>query len=333
MKDEFVKLKSDIDQRITNQNQTIETSFSGTSLYLASASHYITIVGVIIGVIIAIVSLVLGIYINHIYKKIFAITDENKKLLETHKAVKSDVDRLNELINCNLMGLYGRIKEEETKHIIGRLQRVPLDIANVIGSLLSRELSKEYYQPLKQCYLDLKSKSSLPSKPESAVSFEQNFHSYLLLFFQHYADQALFDEQIAEDMQNQYVYLMNSAFENDIKKTTMDFIRACIDNYLSNQGLKINKYFEALGKSEYADYDDLYKACYDSLINKETRFVFYGQLNATTKAKHNIGKLLLDNYKAGSNTESEKLILSEIEINTTKELAIKKEPDSPPPSS
>jgi hypothetical protein len=204
--------------KIANQNQTIQTSFSGTSLHLASASHYITIVGVII----AVTGLFLGIYVNYIYKKITVITDENKYLLETHKAVKIEVDRLNELIKCNLMGLYERIKEEETKHIIARLQRVPLDIANVIETLLSRELSKEYYQMLRKCYLELKAiKSSSPLRSVQMGSYEV---PYLSLFFQHYSDHALFDAQIAEDIEKRYTTLMNNSFENDIKKTTTDLL-------------------------------------------------------------------------------------------------------------
>jgi hypothetical protein len=50
---------------------------------------------------------------------------------------------------------------------------------------------------------------------------------------------------------------------------------------------------------------------------------FYNQLKAETKAKHNLGKLLLSNYKNDINTETEKMVLSEIEKIIIKDDTIK----------
>lgn len=316
LKNELNKLKSDVDQKITNQNQTIQTSFSGTALNLASASHFITIAGVIVTVFV----LLLGVYVNRIYSNITSLSNENKQLLETHMSVKKEVDKLNELINNNLMGLYSKIKEEETKNIISRLQKVPWDIANVSSALASRELSKEYYPMLKKCYLYLEEiESSRPRIPSviAVVAFQQNYAqyrlSYLTLFFQHFADLALFDNQLATDMENQYISLMLRSFENDIRKTTSDIIRACIDNNLADQGDKLNKYFTALERSVHVYDDGLYQLCYDSLIDKQTRLMFYSLLNAGVTAKYKLAKLILSSYKNDINTESEGLALAEME--------------------
>ena len=300
----------ELEKKVAYLQQVMQTSFEGVSANLSSSSNYLTIVA--IGI--AGVAIFIGIYVTRIERKIVRISEESKKLLETHKTVKKEIDDLNELISKNLMGLYSKLREEETKYLVSRLEKVPQDISNLNDLFLSRELSKEYYPIFKKGFLRIK-------KDKDRYKYED---PYLINLFQHFADLAIFDPEISESLEPYYGVLFESSFENDVLKSTEDFIRMCVDKNLKEHRDKINKYLIAVNNSRYVEFEKLYKVIYDKLIIKENRFLFYELINKELeKVKYMYGKLLKGGYEKDTNTESQKLILKE-----TEELIINREQKS-----
>jgi len=299
IENEITSLQQTIKELKQNNNcqtQLIQNSNSGISAQLTSATWFVGITGLII----AAISVFLGIFIHYRVK-------ESYETLKQNEDIKQKVDDLNLLIKESLDGLYLRIKEEETKHIISRLKNVPEDVANLHTLLASRDLSKEHYQPLKESYLKLGRFSSMGSVPHV---------DYLLLFFQHYAGLTLFDINLKKDFESAYRVMLGNAFKNDIIKSTADIITSCVNNDLSKQQSKLIIYLTAITRSEYAELEGLYKTIFNKLINKENQFLLYELINKTPtlgKVRYHYGKIIKNYYEKTVNTISQKLILREID--------------------
>src|SRR5690606_3282036 len=135
-------------------------------------------------------------------RKIIKLRNENEELLKQTKETKNEVVEINELIQKDIYGLFLKIKREETIHILNRLVKIPEDISNLSQELLSRELRQEDYSLLKKAYLKVKVK---PEKENTSdfISFSSNYNykeAYLLLFFQHFLDLSLKDEEINPEL-------------------------------------------------------------------------------------------------------------------------------------
>jgi hypothetical protein len=289
------------------QKQLIQTSNSGVSTQLTAATWTVGIIAVFITVIL----FVLGGYVSYKVKKSSDTLKENEELLGKQHIIKKEIDELNTLIKENLDGLYLRIKNEETKHLILRLKNVPEDIANLSEALLSRELVKEYYSPIKESYLLLKNTHQTIT----------DSIGYMTLFFQHFAGLALFDPDINKTLEEEYTRLIPSSFKNDILKTTGDIITACVDNGLSSQKDKLNSYLKAIVTSKYSELEELYKTIFEKLIGKENQFLLYELMDKgplLEKVRYSYGKMLKKAYGQSQNTETQKLILKEIDELITK---------------
>ena len=301
-------LKKEFEQKIAYQQEVLQTSFEGVSSNLSSASYQLTIFG--IGI--AVIAIFTGVYVTLIERKIRSISGESKNLLETHKAVKEEVDELNKLIQKNLEGLYLKLKEEETKNLVSRLEKIPADIANLGDILLSRELSKAYYPSIRKSFLMIKG---------SEYKHLDLDYLYLPLIFQHFADLALFDSEVSSSLEESYEHVISASFENDILKSTEDIIKMCVDKDLKNHKEKIIKYFIAISNSKYAKFEKLYEVTYNKLINKENRFLFYEFLSEDPQFEnvgYMYGKLLKNDYDKITNTGSQNLFLKNIDELITK---------------
>ena len=91
----------------------------------------------------------------------------------------------------------------------------------------------------------------------------------------------------------------------------------CIKDHILNYREKIKKYFIALQKSKYAGYKELHSEIYRTLSTKENRFNLYSILHSEETLKEIAkiyGQLMLADYKdASGNTDSDKLVLKEIQ--------------------
>ncbi len=294
LENQIVELKS----RYEYQDKINEQTITSISNQISAASYNLTIFGILF----TISALALGVYVTVIEKKIGKIRDENKTLLSQSLAVKEEVVSINNLIQKDIYGLFLKIKREETIHILKRLSQIPEDISNFSKVLLSRELEKEDYVILRDAYLRLNN-LQVP-RPLFSFGNEMNHHEiYKLLFFQHFLDLAIKDEKISTDMIDFYPWGIACAFENDILKSTSDFIKSIIDLGYQSKEMDINSYIKGLSVSKFKDFQKVYEIIFRSFKSRDDRFNFY-QIISNEKeyrvGKSNYGQCLIAEY---ANTE------------------------------
>jgi hypothetical protein len=289
-----------INTKIEYQQKLYDQTISSISTQLDSANYSLTIFGLLF----AVTAIIIGVYVTYVERKIVRISEENKELLTKNQNIKKEVEDLNRLIQSDIYNLFIKIKKEETEHILQRLTKVPKDIANVCESLLSRDLSPDNFAILKQAYFKLK---------ETDNEYKVQYH---LLFFQHFYAQSLRDEQIRKDLVDFIPHGIQSSFENDIVKTTSDFILV-INEKGPNEFIKeINNYFKGLTASEHKKYESVYETIITNLKQKEKAFELFNLIESNENnriAKIEYGNLVRQKFTSDSNTESEKESFKELE--------------------
>lgn len=305
LKHELKKINKDYEYQLRINEQTL----TSISRQIEATSFNFTIFGILF----AIAALGLGVYITFIERKTVSIRGETQELLRKTNQTKEEVEKINELIQKDIYGLFLKIKREETVHILKRLLKVPEDISNLLSQLLSRELENEDFQILKEAYLKLKPQ---PKVKPGFIRVVPNYKDgYKLLFFQHFLDLSLLDEVIGPDLIDFYPQAIESAFENDIIKSSQDFIRAIIDKGVQKCEKEINSFILGISKSDFKENAKLYEILFNSLSKRENQFKFFDLI--TTDKEARIGKvkygiLLRDNYFGSEMTESEKISLGQL---------------------
>ena len=329
---------NDLKERIANEEKLNEKTIESISKQLDAASYNLTLFGILFGL----GAICIGIYVTYIERKIVKIGEENKELLVKNQKIKIEVEELNKLIQNDIYGLFLKIKREETVNILDRLVKVPRDITNVCPLLLSRELIQIDFIKIKEAYDKLKLTNIRDEGEEDSIAHYS--HQYKVVFFQHFLNQVIKNDDLRKDMIDFYLIGIDNAFENDILKCTFDFTSTIVDIGIHNFKPEINKYFEGLSLSEHKKYLEVYQLFYDTLLSRKNRFEFFSLIQTTVtsqKAKIKYGQLLIDNYTSDNPSESEKLIFTQIndliEIETktemtkeksakSKEVVIKKKP-------
>lgn len=305
LKEDLEQTKREINEKLAYQMKCNEKALDSVNTTIAGASYAL----IVFTIIIAVVGIGLGFYITLVERKVRNLTNENKSILETHIKIKDDVEKLDGHIKRNMAQLYDDLKKEETKVYVQRLVKVPKDIANLADFLASRDIPIEFFPELKEAYKSLSEIISEDAKPYEGL--------YQMLFFQHFPSLAIFDNELQDGIEKAYSGLMQSSFENDIIKSSREFITVCIDGDILNYREKIKKYFDALQKSRYAGYKELHREIYRTLSTKENRFNLYSILHSEAKLKEIAkiyGQFMLADYKdASGNTDSDKLVLKEIQ--------------------
>lgn len=291
--------------------RTNEETISSISNQLSSSSHNLTFFGILFGI----AGIGLSVYVTRIERKIVKLNEDGTKLLEQTKDIQSEVNHVNQLIQNDIYGLFEKIKREETIHILNRLVKIPRDIENLNNTLLSRELLREDFELLKSAYLRLGKEPALG--PELIRAGIPSKESYLLLFFQHFVDLAIKDPIVGRDIEIFYEQGICSAFENDMIKTTEDFIKAVIDLGIQNKTEDINNFFKGLAKSEFVDLHVLYEIMFATLKTRDARFKFYEIISnniETKRCKIHFGQLLITEYSNIEKSKSEQVIIDEINV-------------------
>jgi hypothetical protein len=204
---------SELEKKIETERSINDKTFNSISTQISVSSYVLSIMGIVF----AVVAVCVGAYVTYVERKIVKIGEENRDLLAKNQKIKQDVQDLNNLIQSDIYGLFEKIKRQETVDLLNRLDKVPKDISNICSLLLSRELLQIDFEKLKRAYLNLDDD-------------DDHFKSdYKLLFFQHFLTDTLKDEKLRKDILDFKPSGINSAFENDIVKSTHDFIVAVID--------------------------------------------------------------------------------------------------------
>lgn len=302
LKKDFNHTSEQMDKMLTYYVQCNEKAIDSVNTSISGASFALTIVGILV----AVGGLGLGIYISFLEKKVRNLTIENRTILETHLKIKNEVEILDRNIKTNMGKLYDDLKKEETKTLVMRLVKVPQDIANLGNTLASRDITTELFPEMKK---------ALQLLPKDSPEYGYYAMAYRVLFFQHFPALALFDKDIASEIEQDYHDLMNASFENDIIKTSTEFLKRCVDIGLLDCRDKIRKYFAALSKSKHAGYFELHREIYKTLCTKENRFNLYSVLDSEDlkDIRKIYEQFMLSDYRDDpGNTESQKLVLKRI---------------------
>lgn len=243
--------------------ELVEVSNSTISNELSSASYHLGALSIII----ATVGIFLGIYVTVLYNKIRKIREEVDSNLEKVSNMNEQIKDIDTKIHSDLGGLYSQLREEETKTLLERLVQEPLDIYNIEKMLLSRNIDESNFDILKRAYVNLLKTGKADERSFMRGSYKQ---SYYLLFFQHFCKQTVLDDDLRDDLSENFKQYMNCAFKRDIIKSTEDMCRALsIDAVPFDREKYLCKYLVALNESKYKDLIEL-RNILESQINNNT---------------------------------------------------------------
>jgi hypothetical protein len=299
LKKEILELNSKYNYQVKINEQTL-TSISNQ---IGASSFNLSIFGILFGI----VAIGLGIYVTFIEMKIVKIRAENERLLSETLQVKDEVVEINNEIKNDIYSLFKKIKREETTQILQRLLKIPKDISNLNQELLSRELLQEDYTVIKKAYLKLKSQNL------QGYNYKGD---YKLIIFQHFLGELVKDEEIGSEFIDSYPHSIYCAFDNDMIKSTEDFIKAIVDTGYQKKGLEINSFIKGLSASGHKDFKKVYQILFNGLKNRNDQFKFYESISLEKEnriGKTNFGKLLKEKYSITELTNSEKLSIKELD--------------------
>lgn len=288
-----------LNTKIENQQKLYNQTISGVSTQLDSASYSLTIFGLLF----TIIAILIGVYVTYVERKIVRISDENKEALIKNQEIKKEVEELNRLIQEDIYNLFLKIKKEETEYILQRLTKIPKDIANVLESLLSRDLSHDNYSTVKKAYFKLN---------DTDKQYKQDYHH---LFFQHFFSQSLRDEEIRKDILDFIPEGIRNSFENDVINTASDLVTVANEKGLNHFSKEINNYFKGLSSSGHKNFSKVYETILSNFRQKYKAFELFNLVESNEKnriAKIEYGNLLERKYGSDNNTTTENECFKEL---------------------
>ncbi|MBU3012298.1 hypothetical protein KO506_12855 [Polaribacter vadi] len=295
---EFNKKIKNLEEKFEYQVKNNEQTLNSISNQIGATSFNLSIFAFLFGIL----AIGLGVYITWVERKIIKIRGENESLLKKTIQTKNEVVAINELIQKDIYGLFIKIKREETEHILKRLVYVPKDVNNFVTQLVSRELIESDFELIKKAYLKL----------GDQANFKEN---YQIIIFQHFLDLALKDDEISKTITESYPICISCSFENDILKSTENFMKAIIDLGFQKKVLEINSFFKGLSSSQHKNYNKIYEIIFNSLNNRDNQFKFYLLIDKNENkkiAKLKYGKLLIDKYSKNELSISELNIIDDV---------------------
>ncbi|MGL4767787.1 MAG: hypothetical protein ACRCV6_06880 [Formosimonas sp.] len=183
LQQENAQLKNDIElltKKVVQESSIADKSFVGISNQLSAASTAVTWVSIIL----AIASLALGALVAWLSNKTQnAANSASKTLLEVEQ-VKREALQLKEDTANNLRDLNLRLFDDETTHLLERLQKYPRDISNIQSVLTLRTLRVAHIEMLKKAY------AKYASQVENVQLLARE---YFLIVGQHAPEQMLID--------------------------------------------------------------------------------------------------------------------------------------------
>lgn len=240
-----------LQQRVETLYNLLDTSNSVISNEIASSDHYLTVISIIIGVlslIVAIICCCIGCYINSLYNKVKTIESTILEKEQTVTKLSENVLSANDKITNDLESIYIRLRREEIKANVKRLEIEPLDIKHCIHSLLSNDLEENLFEDLCNAYRKL----IASGKADEGASLNDITYKedYLLVFFQHYLYKSLLSQDLREDMIGFFKTGCKCAYERDIIKCTSELCKAINEPLDSSETILYN-YLIAINNTEF----------------------------------------------------------------------------------
>ncbi len=259
--EDTLKYLQNINENIEAVKQIVDISNSTIANEISAVNTLLVAFTIIFGL----VGIGLGIYITWLQKKISKMNDSIEKKEQNIMLLTQKVEDTNNKIQSDINGLYKQLREEETTTLLKRLEEEPQDINNIMGLLLARSIGIEGYLPLKTAYLNLL-KIRVELKEEDFFSYKI---SYLILFFQHFLYLSMLDDDIREDLREEFEKICWCAFKRDIIKSTKEF---CL--VLSKSDVPFEKepilvdYLKAINQSKFRELVELKNIFQDEIKNQ-----------------------------------------------------------------
>jgi len=259
-----IKYLQTINENVDAMKNIVETS--NTSI--ANQIAMVDVVIAIFSLLFVIASIGFGLYISKLEKKIVKINSNVDEKERTIISLAKTVEEIDNKIQCDISGLYAKLRKEETITLLKRLEMEPKDISNISELLLARPLEEEGFPILKKAFINL---MSLGDEADDGggvlgITYRQKYH---LLFFQHFMYNSVADEDLRGEISENFDFCMSCAFKRDIIKSTEDFCKA-----LSVSGASFDKkdllvdYLKALNQSRYSNLIEL-KNIFQENLNKD----------------------------------------------------------------
>lgn len=244
---------------ISNSNDSqIQTALNIMSQSYDAISNQISMVNVVIAVfalLFAIAAIGLSVYVSRIVNSV----QRTLKLIERKQRVVNatarKMEQLNNEIQNDIEGLYARLQKEETLALLRRLDQEPLDLANLAEILFARSMDDAGYPILKSAYI----KSwTLEGTEKMFGNITRVREDYATMFFQHYTKMMTLDDDIRDEVFKTLTTCMNSAFKNDIRRSTEGFCEALSEPHVTfDKELVLCNYLKSLNESNYSEFADL----------------------------------------------------------------------------
>jgi len=237
-------------------NSTIANEISAVNTMLVAFTIVFGIVGVL-----------LGLYISWLQRKVSKMSDNIEEKEQKIILLAKTVEDTDNKIQSDISGLYERLRKEETIALLRRLEEEPLDVTNLSELLWARSLEMDCFPILKTAFIKLKSLGSVADEISGlGLSYRQR---YVLLFFQHYLYHSILDEELRDDVKNDFDVAFECAFKRDVIKATKDICQA-----LSVSSAQLDKvallvgYLKSLNQSKYSNLVEL-KDIFQEKVNKD----------------------------------------------------------------
>ncbi|MCW7479471.1 hypothetical protein ND856_19380, partial [Leptospira bandrabouensis] len=270
--EEFNKIHERINRlefKISFLDEKYEHSIELSSKSIDHISNIISISSLVLGVLI----LILTIFITVIYTRTNQLIKKSSKHINEIKSIDND-------IKFNISEIYKKIRNEEIEYIINRLIKVPEDIIHYSPKLLSTQIDQKYFEKFKNILTIYESKTYKTHREKSG--------DYLVILFQHFPSQCLFDEYLYKKIEINIPYLIDNSFENDllfmIEQVTKEYIRRGL---IADE--KLILIFQGIEKSFFVDHTDIYKTIKEIYGEKISQLLAYiNKIDGLNKFINNI---------------------------------------------
>ena len=226
-------------------NATIANEISAINTMLVAFTIVFGIVGVFISV-----------YISWLQRKVSKMSDNIEKKEQAIVKLAQIIEDTDNKIQSDIEGLYAKLRKEETKALLCRLEEEPLDIGNISNLLLARQLDDEGFPILKRAFMKLLNNEPDTNNVDFIILSERE--QYSLLFFQHYLYKSILDIDIRSEIEKNYPHCIECAFKRDIINSTNEFCRAL--SIITPKKDKVSflvTYLKALNESKYKNLVEL----------------------------------------------------------------------------
>ena len=216
LRQENTRLKSEFElltQKVTQESNITDKSFTGISNQLSAASTAATWFSIVL----TIVSIALGALIAWLSNKTQKAAQEAVAALKETQRLKTDIDD-------NLRDLNLRLIDDETTHLLERLQKYPQDIGNMHNMLALRKLNTAHITMLKTAYKKLTTQLATPEHCN-------NTQYFFVLVAQH-APAVLLADLTWRELFNREIrteHIICCFYDDELR----DFVKKCIKPAIS----------------------------------------------------------------------------------------------------